>query len=375
MSHVTFPYLGIEMDINRVAFSIGDFPVYWYGILIALGMLIGITLAQKNAKLVGLNDDDVLDVILVAAVVAVLSGRAFYVLFASDYHVSNIKEFLNLRGGGTAFYGVLLGAMITCVIMCKIKKMPILPFMDNLGIGFLIGQGIGRWGNFFNQELFGTNTDLPWAMYSDTISRYVSYNAERLNTEHGIVLNDAPVHPTFLYESIWCFIGFFILYRLLKKRRFDGEVFLTYLIWNGIGRAFIEQLRTDALFLGRIRISQFVCTLLATLALVALIIIRASIRRYNDDEYLMTYAKRLELADIDNEEADSENSEDEKPDADVVEEDDINESNIDHSQESDEIESDSEEESEITVSESTEVIEADNFEGLDQEDTSTEENS
>ena len=179
-------------------------------------------------------------------------------------------------------------------------------------------------------------------MYSDTISRYVSYNAERLNTEHGIILNDAPVHPTFLYESIWCFIGFFILYRLLKKRRFDGEVFLTYLIWNGIGRAFIEQLRTDALFLGRIRISQFVCTLLATLALVALIIIRASIRRYNDDEYLMTYAKRLELADIDNEEADSENSEDE---------------------------------AKITVSESTEVIEADNFEGLDQEDTSTEENS
>ncbi|MBR3355172.1 MAG: prolipoprotein diacylglyceryl transferase [Oscillospiraceae bacterium] len=297
MSHVTFPYLGIEFDINRVAFSIGDFPVYWYGILIALGMLIGILLAQKNAKLVGLKDDDVLDVILISAVIAVLSGRAFYVLFASDYHVSNIKEFLNLRGGGTAFYGVLLGAIISCIIVCKIKKMPILPFLDNMGIGFLVGQGIGRWGNFFNQELFGTNTDLPWAMYSDTISRYVSYNAARLYSEHGIELNDAPVHPTFLYESIWCLIGFVILYRLLKKRRFDGEVFLTYLVWNGIGRAFIEQLRTDALFLGRIRISQFVCSLLAILALTALFIIRSSIRRYNDDEYLMTYAKRKELAD------------------------------------------------------------------------------
>ena len=298
MSHVTFPYLGIEFDINRVAFSLGNFPVYWYGILIAVGMLIGIILAQKNAKLVGLNEDDVLDVILVAAVVAVLSGRAFYVLFASDYHVSNIKEFLNLRGGGTAFYGVLLGAMISCFIMCKIKKMPVLPFFDNLGIGFLIGQGIGRWGNFFNQELFGTNTDLPWAMYSDTISRYVAYNADRLYSEHGIVLNDAPVHPTFLYESIWCFIGFAILYRLLKKRRFDGEVFLTYLVWNGIGRAFIEQLRTDALFLGRIRISQFVCSLLALMALLALLVIRSSIKRYNDEEYLMTYVKRKELESL-----------------------------------------------------------------------------
>ncbi len=295
MSHVTFPYLGIEFDINRVAFSIGNFPVYWYGILIALGMLVGIVLAQKNAKLVGLNEDDVLDVILISAVIAVLSGRAFYVLFASDYHVSNIKEFLNLRGGGTAFYGVLLGAIISCIVVCKIKKMPILPFMDNMGIGFLIGQGIGRWGNFFNQELFGTNTDLPWAMYSDTISRYVSNNAARLYSEHGIVLNDAPVHPTFLYESIWCLVGFFVLYRLLKKRRFDGEVFLCYLVWNGFGRAFIEQLRTDALFLGRIRISQFVCSLLAILALTALVIIRASIRRYNDDEYLMTYAKRKAL--------------------------------------------------------------------------------
>lgn len=334
MSHVTFPYLGIEFDINRVAFSIGDFPVYWYGILIALGMLIGITLAQKNAKLVGLKDDDVLDVILISAVIAVFSGRAFYVLFASDYHVSNIKEFFNLRGGGTAFYGVLLGAIISCIIVCKFKKMPILPFMDNLGIGFLVGQGIGRWGNFFNQELFGTNTDLPWAMYSDTISRYVSYNADRLYSEHGIVLNDAPVHPTFLYESIWCLIGFFVLYRLLKKRRFDGEVFLLYLVWNGIGRAFIEQLRTDALFLGRIRISQFVCSLLAILALTALIIIRASIRRYNDDEYLMTYAKRKALEEeIAQENTDSEEEMTYEDDHSVTNDTDIIEDSLNDSEE------------------------------------------
>ena len=360
MSHVTFPYLGLEFDINRVAFSIGDFPVYWYGILIALGMLVGIFLAQKNAKLVGLNEDDVLDVILVSAVVAVLSGRAFYVLFASDYHVSNIKEFLNLRGGGTAFYGVLLGAMTSAIIMCKIKKMPLLPFMDNLGIGFAIGQCIGRWGNFFNQELFGTNTDLPWAMYSDTISRYVSNYAEKLFSEHGIVLNDAPVHPTFLYESIWCLIGFIILYRLLKKRRFDGEVFLTYLVWNGIGRAFIEQLRTDALFLGRIRISQFVCSLLAILALVALIVIRASIRRYNDDEYLMTYAKKLELQKQTEENGTDSVDEEDTNDVDSTEDDTVNEDKLDIALDDDESDEESNsidyEEDEIVIDEVIEEI-------------------
>ena len=315
MSHVSFPYLGIEFDINRVAFSLGSFPVYWYGILIALGMLVGITLAQKNAKLVGLKEDDVLDVVLISAVFAVLSGRTFYVLFADDYEIHSVKEFLNLRGGGTAFYGVLIGALLSCLIVCKIKKMPVLPFLDNVGIGFCIAQGIGRWGNFFNQELFGTNTELPWAMYSDTISRYVSRNAARLYSEHGIVLNDAPVHPTFLYESIWCFIGFLLLYRLLRKRRFDGEVFLSYLVWNGIGRACIEHLRTDALFLGRVRISQLVCSLLALIAFIALMMIRSSIKRLNDDEYLMTYAKRLAL---ETEEADESVQSDEVQEGDVI---------------------------------------------------------
>ncbi len=309
MSTVSFPYLGIEFTINRVAFSIGSFNVYWYGILIALGMLVGVYLAQKNAKVVGITEDNVLDIVIVAAVIAVFSGRAFYVLFADDYEIHSVKEFFNLRGGGTAFYGVLIGALVSSIAVCLIKKIPILPFLDLLGIGLLVGQGIGRWGNFFNQELFGTNTDLPWAMYSDTISWYVSQYASSLKSQHGIILEDAPVHPTFLYESLWCFIGLFILYRLLKKRRFDGEVFLSYLVWNGIGRAFIEQLRTDALFLGRIRISQFVCSLLALTAFVALLMIRSTIRRLNDDEYLMPYVKRKELEEA--ESADSENDSEE----------------------------------------------------------------
>ncbi len=294
MSNVSFPYLGIEFTINRVAFAIGSFNIYWYGILIALGLLLGVWYAQKNASKVGLTDDNVLDIVIVCTVIGVFSGRLFYVLFADDYEIHSLKEFFNLRGGGTAFYGVLLGSLLSCIIVCKIRKIRLLPFLDLLGLGLLIGQCIGRWGNFFNQELFGTNTSLPWAMYSDTISRYVARNASTLYSQHGIVLSDAPVHPTFLYESLWCLIGFLLLSRLLDKRRFDGEVFLKYLVWNGIGRAVIEQLRTDALFLGRIRISQFVCSLLALTAFVALIMIRSTIRRLNDDEYLMPYVKQLE---------------------------------------------------------------------------------
>ena len=196
MSNVSFPYLGLEFTINRVAFAIGSFNIYWYGILIALGLLLGVWYAQKNAPKVGLTDDNVLDIVIVCTIIGVFSGRLFYVLFADDYEIHSLKEFFNLRGGGTAFYGVLLGSLISCVVVCKIRKIRLLPFLDLLGLGLLIGQCIGRWGNFFNQELFGTNTSLPWAMYSDTISRYVARNASTLYSQHGIVLNDAPVVET-----------------------------------------------------------------------------------------------------------------------------------------------------------------------------------
>ena len=294
MSHVSFPNLGIEFDINRVAFTIGQFDVFWYGILIASGMLLGILYGTKICSRFGIKEDDLLDIVIIGAVIAVISGRSFYVVFNPDFTVHNIKEFFNLRGGGTAFYGVLIGALISAFLVCKIKRIPVLPVLDCVAPGLLIGQGIGRWGNFFNQELFGTNTDLPWAMYSDTISRYVASNAAHLKSAHGIIIEDAPVHPTFLYESIWCLIGFLLIRQVIKKRRFDGEVMLKYLVWNGIGRGFTEQLRTDALFLGRVRISQFVCICLAVASLIILISVYSSIRRLNDPDFLKTYYLRLQ---------------------------------------------------------------------------------
>ena len=300
MSNVSFPGLGISFTLNRVIFSIGGFEVYWYGVLIAFGMMLGIWFATKNAKRFGLNEDRMMDVILVTAVFAVLCGRAFYILFEDTFSISNLKEFFNLRTGGMAFYGALIGAVVGAAVMCRVRKVRYLPLMDIAGIGFLIGQGIGRWGNFFNQELFGINTNLPWGMYSDTIARYIARESARLFEAHGIVLADGPVHPTFLYESIWCLLGAFLLIRQIDKRRFDGELFCKFMIWNGVGRAFTESLRTDALFLGRIRISQFVCFVLIAVGTVALAVVRSRIRREGDDEYLkpygMTEAFALEAA-------------------------------------------------------------------------------
>ena len=294
MSHVSFPGLGLEFDINRVAFSIGGFEIYWYGILIAIGMFIGVILGQKNAKRFGIDEDKLYDVIIWGAIGAILGGRTFYVLFADDYEVSNIWEFLNLREGGTAFYGILTGALLTSFIVCKINKTRYLCLLDNLALGFLVGQGLGRWGNFFNQELFGTNTDLPWGMYSDTIARYISREGDRLFNEHGIVLTDGPVHPTFLYESIWCVIGIFVISYFIRRRQFDGEIGLRYLLWNGIGRAFCESLRTDALFVGNVRISQAICITYATVAAIALVIIKSKIKNSNDPDYLKPYAMTRE---------------------------------------------------------------------------------
>ncbi|MBQ5340720.1 MAG: prolipoprotein diacylglyceryl transferase [Oscillospiraceae bacterium] len=290
MSHVSFPGLGLEFDINRVAFTVGGFEIYWYGILIALGMFIGVILGQKNAKRFGIDEDKLYDVIIWGAIGAILGGRTFYVLFADDYEVKNIWQFLNLREGGTAFYGILTGALLTSFIVCKINKTRYLCLLDNLALGFLVGQDIGRWGNFFNQELFGTNTDLPWGMYSDTIARYISREGERLFNEHGIVLTDGPVHPTFLYESIWCVIGVFVISYFIRHRQFDGEIGLRYLLWNGIGRAFCESLRTDALFVGNVRISQAICITYATISAIALIVIKRKIKNSNDPDYLKPYA-------------------------------------------------------------------------------------
>ena len=245
---VQFPGLGLEFTINRVALSIGGFNIYWYGVIIAAGMVLAMLFAFRNADDFGINSDRLIDVILVGAVMAIVCARIYYIVFA-PFKYESIWQMIDIRQGGIAIYGAVIGAFVFGGLMAKIRRIPILPLFDLVGICFLIGQGVGRWGNFVNQEAFGSNTTLPWGMYSEGTYNYLLSVQATLAAEGVTVDPTQPVHPTFLYESIWCFVGFLLLFRYIKKRRFNGDIALRYMIWYGAGRFWIEALRTDSLLL------------------------------------------------------------------------------------------------------------------------------
>ena len=256
--HVQFPGLGLEFTLDRVAFTVFGMPIYWYGILIATGLALAIVFAFSHARRFGIDSDRMVDVILIGTVCAVIGGRAFYVATA-PFEYASFAEMLDIRLGGVAIYGAVIAAFLSGYFACRWRKVPILPMFDLAGMGFLLGQGIGRWGNFVNQEAFGTNTTLPWGMYSEGTEAYLK--SVQVTLPAGVTVDPAaPVHPTFLYESIWCLVGFAVLASLYKKRRFNGQIFLGYIIWYGLGRAWIEGLRTDSLLIGNtgLRASQLV---------------------------------------------------------------------------------------------------------------------
>ena len=289
MEVVQFPKLGLEFNVSRVAFSIGGFDIYWYGLLIGAGLLLAMLFALKKSKEFGLDQNKFIDVIIVGIIGGVIGARLYYVAFSPRDDFSTLRSILDIRNGGMGFYGAVIGGVLFAVIMAKIRKVKILPVMDLVGIGFLLGQGIGRWGNFANQEAFGTNTDLPWGMHSEAIQRYIYMHSEEL-AERGIrVFQYSPVHPTFLYESLWCILGFILLTAYIKHRKFDGEIFLMFLFWNGFLRMFIEGLRLDSLYIGNVRVSQLLAALMAFGALAAIILIRNKIKLSGNPDYLKPY--------------------------------------------------------------------------------------
>ena len=248
MEILRFPGLGWELPISRVALSIGNLDIYWYGVIIAAGMVLAMLFAFRNADDFGINSDRLIDVILVGAVMAIVCARIYYIVFA-PFKYESIWQMIDIRQGGIAIYGAVIGAFVFGGLMAKIRRIPILPLFDLVGICFLIGQGVGRWGNFVNQEAFGSNTTLPWGMYSEGTYNYLLSVQATLAAEGVTVDPTQPVHPTFLYESIWCLVGVVLLASHIKKRRFNGELFLLYIIWYGLGRYWIEGLRTDSLML------------------------------------------------------------------------------------------------------------------------------
>lgn len=240
MYHISFPGLGLSMQVNPVAFSIGFFNVYWYGILIGCGFMLALLFALKSLKRFGIDRDGYIDCVLIGLVGGIVGARLYYVIFRWDYYAQHLNELFAIHNGGLAIYGGIIGGLLGGCIVAKMKKLNIPAILDVTMMGFLIGQGIGRWGNFINQEAFGSETDLPWRMVSE-------------NT------GDVGVHPCFLYESLWCIMGFVLLYLFSRKfRQYDGQTALLYVVWYGLGRMFIEGLRTDSLYtpLFGLRVSQ-----------------------------------------------------------------------------------------------------------------------
>lgn len=294
--HVQFPGLGLEFTINRVALSIGGFNIYWYGVIIAVGMLLALLYAFRHAVDFGIDSDRLVDVVAIGTVMAIVCARIYYVAMA-PFEYNSVWEMIDIRLGGIAIYGAVIGAFVFGGLAAKWRKIPLLPLFDLVAIGFLIGQGIGRWGNFVNQEAFGTNTTLPWGMYSEGTKAYLQ--SVQVTLPAGVTVDPSmPVHPTFLYESIWCLVGFLALALYVKHRRFHGQIFLLYAIWYGLGRGWIEGLRTDSLLIGNtgLRASQLVAY---ASALVAFFLLVAGLRRTKGKPLMVTLA----VQDIKKEEA------------------------------------------------------------------------
>ena len=271
-----FVHLGITIEHLQNHITIFGFSIAFYGIIIGIGMLLGITLAARDAERRGIGEDTIYDFALLGIVFGVIGARLYYVFFQWDNYRGNLLEILNLRAGGLAIYGGVIGGILSLMVYCRRKKRNFLNLADSLILGVLVGQILGRWGNFFNAEAFGRYTDSLFAMQlrRDIVNPIMIDSAllQHLVRVNGV--DYIQVHPTFLYESVWnlCLLLFLLWYR--PKKRFTGEIFFLYLGGYGLGRVWIEGLRTDSLLLPGtgIAVSQALagaCVLVALLCILA----------------------------------------------------------------------------------------------------------
>ena len=251
---ISFPGLGLELDPPSTI-QLGPLTIHFYGLIIAVGMLMAVLYASKRSKEFGLKEDDLIDGVLWVAPFAIICARLYYCIFEWDQYASNPISILYIWNGGLAIYGGVLGAVIGLSVFCKVRKIKATAMMDVVSLGLLIGQLVGRWGNFMNREAFGAPTD--------SFLRMGLYNTATGAVEY--------YHPTFLYESLWNFVGFLLLHFLSKKRKYDGQVALGYVAWYGLGRAFIEGLRMDSLYWGPFRVSQVLAGISCVVAVAVLL--------------------------------------------------------------------------------------------------------
>lgn len=258
-SLISFPGLGLEIDPLR-NFFIGSLNIHFYGVIIALGLVLAVVYALRRRKQFGLTEDHLIDGVLWIVPFAILCARAYYCAFSWHEFQHNPISVLYIWNGGLAIYGGVIGAVVGVIVYCRVRKISIGATLDMVALGFLIGQAIGRWGNFMNREAFGDPVSqdffLAMGLFNERTGQYQYF------------------HPTFLYESVWNAVGFVALHFLSKKRQYDGQIALGYVAWYGLGRAFIEGLRTDSLWWGPFRVSQLLAAV-SCLAAVGVLVFMA----------------------------------------------------------------------------------------------------
>ena len=253
-SVISFPSLGISVNPPR-SISLGPLNIYFYGIIIACGLVLAVLYCMNRSKEFGIKEDDILDGVLWVTPFSICCARAYYCIFAWHEYAADPISVLYIWNGGLAIYGGVIGALIGVSVLCKLKKIKLPAMLDLVLLGFLIGQSIGRWGNFMNREAFGAPTD--------SFLRMGLYNTVTGQTEY--------YHPTFLYESVWNLVGFVLLHFLSKRRKYDGQIALCYAAWYGLGRCLIEGLRMDSLYWGSVRVSQLLAGISCAAAVSVLI--------------------------------------------------------------------------------------------------------
>ena len=278
MKYISFPGLGIDpFQMDAVAFNLFGIPVMWYGVIIATGMILAFLYALTRAKIERVKADDIYDLGIFTIIFGVIGARLYYVIFEFNTFIvkgslwKTLLNILDIRSGGLAIYGGIIAGFLTVLTVSKIKKIRFSTLLDVVAPAVMIGQIIGRWGNFMNIEAFGGETTLPWRMgILSSFDGGESFYSEMY------------VHPTFLYESLWNVLGLVLIHVFYKKKKFNGQVFLFYMTWYGLGRMLIEGLRTDSLMIGPVRVSQALAAVTFVLGAILMIINLRNLKRYNE---------------------------------------------------------------------------------------------
>ena len=277
-AQISFPMLGDWSIDPPYSFNLFGLEIYFYGVIIALGFILAALYCAKRAKEFGLSSDELYELVIWLIPTCIIGARLYYVLFKLDYFIANPDKIFALRDGGLAIYGGIIAGIIVGIIWCRAKKIRVFAVADLTAFGLLIGQSVGRWGNFINREAFGAQTEIFCRMGLTVPGFETLY-----------------VHPTFLYESLWNLLGLIVLHIWSKKgkRKYDGQVFWLYILWYGLGRAWIEGLRTDSLYIGStdIRVSQLLAIVSAVVSLAILII---NARKQHNPEDMFVNARKGE---------------------------------------------------------------------------------